>query len=636
MSTTKHSYILFVFIILTLIRCADNKEENNSILSKNDINEMYENSLDSLELNPIFSIKVLEKLRTYNITDSLQGRILMKLGSWYSNNGSLIKSLETLQEAQILYERLKNYEALSVIELKLGQLQYFQGYLKKSLNHYRNSIKFAKKAKNIKKEASGYFALGTAYWSIKDKADSSLINLKISLKLRESINDTLGLANTYTELGEAYQYSGNKKESKKAFKKGYSTYKMINNIHGVAISGTKLANQYLYSNIDSSKYYIDEALTLIDSTNDLRWKTIVNLIASSTYQKLKNFEIAYKLHKKYKKYEDEYSTKTDNREFLTKDLNFAFDKEKAITEQKHKDKLEQEAMQRKSLYTGLILVIVFAFFMFRRFRFERKQKHVIDIQRKIVEEKNKEILDSIKYAKRIQTAILPPQKIVRQYLEDSFILYKPKDIVAGDFYWLETIDNLTFFAAADCTGHGVPGAMVSVMCSNALTKAVKELNIYQPSLILDKTVELLEERFSRSESEIYDGMDVALCCLNHETSTLSYAGANNSLYIIKDGLLNEIKADKQPIGRYFYRKEYTNHSIDISDGDCFYIFSDGYPDQFGGPKNKKFKYKPFKRLLEEIHSKPMMEQRDILDKTIEEWKGNLEQIDDICVIGLRI
>lgn len=254
----------------------------------------------------------------------------------------------------------------------------------------------------------------------------------------------------------------------------------------------------------------------------------------------------------------------------------------------------------------------------------------------LIRKKNKEILDSINYAKRIQSAILPPIKLVREYLTDSFILYKPKDIVAGDFYWIEIVEDKVFFTAADCTGHGVPGAMMSVMCSNALSKAVKELEIYQPAKILDKTVEILEEHFAKSEEEVKDGMDIALCCLDLKTKKLQYAGANNPLYHISKGELKEIKPDKQPIGKYDDRRPYTNHSIDITSGDCFYIFTDGFADQFGGPNEKKFKYKPFKQLLLDNHNRPMNEQKDILDKTIENWKGQLEQVDDVCIIGLRI
>ena len=257
-------------------------------------------------------------------------------------------------------------------------------------------------------------------------------------------------------------------------------------------------------------------------------------------------------------------------------------------------------------------------------------------QKEIVEIANKEILDSINYARRIQSAILPPLSLVQKYIKESFILYKPKAIVAGDFYWIETVGNKVFFSVADCTGHGVPGAMISVMCSNALTRAVKELRIYKPAAILDKAVELLEEYFSKSNENMQDGMDLGLCCLDLSEGTIEYAGANNSLYFIREGELVEVKPDRQPIGRYAKRQPFTNHVLEVSTGDCFYLSSDGYADQFGGVKGKKFRYTQFRQLLKDIYMMPMAQQHIVLEKTIEAWRSNLEQLDDICVMGIRV
>ena len=254
-----------------------------------------------------------------------------------------------------------------------------------------------------------------------------------------------------------------------------------------------------------------------------------------------------------------------------------------------------------------------------------------------IEQKNKDITDSIKYAKRIQEAILPPDKLVKEHLHDSFIFYKPKDIVSGDFYWIEKIENKTLFAAVDCTGHGVPGAFVSIVGHNGLSRVVNEFKITQPSLILDKLNEIVGETFRQQDNgEVKDGMDIALCSIDFKSKTLEYSGAMNSLYIISNGEIKEVKADKQPIGAFDNRKNFTNHLVKLKISDCFYIFSDGYADQFGGPNGKKFLYKRFQELLLSIHTKPMNEQKEILDKTIMEWKEQHEQVDDILVIGVKI
>jgi ligand-binding sensor domain-containing protein/serine phosphatase RsbU (regulator of sigma subunit) len=292
-----------------------------------------------------------------------------------------------------------------------------------------------------------------------------------------------------------------------------------------------------------------------------------------------------------------------------------------------------------------------------------KEKKAVEDQKSLVEEKNKEILDSIAYAKRLQEAILPSEDFVRKNLPDSFILYKPKDIVAGDFYWMETVGDTILFAVADCTGHGVPGALVSVVCSNALNQAVREFGITEPAEILNKVRDLVIQTFEKSKSEVKDGMDISLFSLTLRSAsdgglsrpTLHWAGANNGLWIIrknladdalfsetaissKDGLfkLKEIKADKQPIGKYHNPKPFTNHSITLEKGDKIYLFSDGFQDQFGGSKSKKFKASRLKELLLELQEKKMNEQCLVLENAFENWRGELEQLDDVCIAGVQV
>ena len=273
--------------------------------------------------------------------------------------------------------------------------------------------------------------------------------------------------------------------------------------------------------------------------------------------------------------------------------------------------------------------------------------------------KNKEITDSITYAKRIQNVILPSQKIVKKYLENSFILYKPKDIVAGDFYWMDSVklnqhgEEIILFAACDCTGHGVPGAMVSVICHNALNRAVREFGLTQPAAILDKTAEIVVENFSKSDEEIYDGMDISICALNTKTKTLEWAGANNSLYLVQSikgkmqsennlelETLNyeliETKADKQCIGYNYNLKPFTNHQFNLLPDTSIYLFTDGYADQFGGQPEKKLTKKKFKEILLSIQPLPIKQQVQELNDFISNYKQSTEQTDDILVIGVKV
>ena len=268
----------------------------------------------------------------------------------------------------------------------------------------------------------------------------------------------------------------------------------------------------------------------------------------------------------------------------------------------------------------------------------------VEIQKEIVDEKNREITDSINYAKRIQEAILPNQEMFKTHLPESFILYKPKDIVAGDFYWLEKFEDQIIFAVADCTGHGVPGAMVSVVCHNALNRAVKEFGLIEPDKILNKTRELVIGTFEKGDQTsqvksgdvIRDGMDIALCVLNTKTNELAFAGANNGLYHLHNNEITELIPDKQPIGKYAEERNFTTQKISMLKGDLIYLFSDGYADQFGGPEGKKFKYKQLKELLQKNASLKLNDQLTAVNNAFEKWKGNLEQVDDVCLMGVRI
>jgi serine phosphatase RsbU (regulator of sigma subunit)/ligand-binding sensor domain-containing protein len=290
------------------------------------------------------------------------------------------------------------------------------------------------------------------------------------------------------------------------------------------------------------------------------------------------------------------------------------------------------------------------------------QKDEAEKQKHLVEEKNLEILDSIAYAKRLQDAILTPIDLIQETFTDSFILFLPKDIVAGDFYWtnfskLNSRDKVNLIAAADCTGHGVPGAMVSVVCSNALDRAAKEFGLQNPGKILDKVTSLVIETFEKSVDAVKDGMDIALSSFEQmdDYVELTYAGANNPAWIVSknetlhvnnetnEAIMNlegyflfEIKATKQPVGNYANIKPFESHSVKLTKGDAVYMFTDGYADQFGGEKGKKYKYKPFKRLILSIQNHSMDEQNKMLNKEFIDWQGEHEQIDDVCVIGVKI
>ena len=268
-----------------------------------------------------------------------------------------------------------------------------------------------------------------------------------------------------------------------------------------------------------------------------------------------------------------------------------------------------------------------------------RQRDEVEKQSKKIVELYNNLNDSIRYAKRLQDSILPPTSRIENLLPDSFIFFRPRDIVSGDFYWFDSVDDKIIFAAVDCTGHGVPGAFMSLIGHNALNQVIKEQGNVRPSLILKKLNDISFSALHkyRDNSLVRDGMDMALCTLDLKKNLLSFAGANCPLYIVRGQELLQFKPDKIPIGGFeLTDTAFTDHHIEIQQGDMIYIFSDGYPDQFGGEKGKKFMYGKFRALLSSISHLPMPEQRDALQESLLAWKGPREQVDDILVIGVRV
>lgn len=268
------------------------------------------------------------------------------------------------------------------------------------------------------------------------------------------------------------------------------------------------------------------------------------------------------------------------------------------------------------------------------------QKEEIEKNRDEIERNVKNITDSIKYAKRIQRAIFPASSDIKKLLPESFVFFRSKSIVSGDFYWVEKKNDKVLFAAVDCTGHGVPGAFMSLVANNLLNQAITEHGLTQPAAILDEVNSGLTNTLHQTyeESSVKDGMDIALCALDFKNLKLEYAGAYNPVFIVRNGELLETKANKFPIGVFVGEKlkKFTNHEIEVKKGDAVYVFSDGFADQFGGPFSKKFKKREFKKMLIRIANLPMNEQLKEIEKTLDEWQGSLEQVDDIVVLGVRV
>jgi serine phosphatase RsbU (regulator of sigma subunit)/tetratricopeptide (TPR) repeat protein len=614
----------------------------------------------------------------------------------------LTKAMENFLEALRLAEEFKDYEIQTELMLAIGSIETETGSHEKAEKAYLNAVDLSIEHNYPNYLNSAYNNLGVHY-KMNDEFDKCIEYFNKSRKVILERGDTLKSATVTINIALVFAEMGEFDKSKAELDAALSIQKQYNDRMGILNTLTSATYNYSQAtNPSPGIEYGDQAIELAEEFKSFYHLRYIHEFLSIIYEKKNDPQNAFSHYKQMVAFQDsldkdenkkvmaELETKyeTEKKESEIKQLNLEQELNKKEIEaakiedekkqhqlDKEKANSEKEKAQNRMLIGGLGFAFCLALVLFRSVRQKKKDNDIISQQKREVEsqrdfaneqkslaedrqaqveEKNKEILDSINYAKRIQTAILPPHKLVKEYLQKSFIMYEPKDIVAGDFYWLETTgsdtdnngvqSNRILFAAADCTGHGVPGAMVSVVCNNGLNRSVREYNLTDPAQILDKTRDIVIAEFEKSEEEVKDGMDIALCSLEYINgeNILKYAGANNPLWIIRNGAseVQEIKADKQPIGKFAEASPYTTHTIELFSGDTFYIFSDGFADQFGGPRGKKYKASNFKKLLLSIQKETMNAQKNLIIKAFQNWKNadgeEIEQLDDVCVIGVRI
>jgi len=568
------------------------------------------------------------------------------IGSIYLDKGDYQKALESYLKSAKLSEEAGDKKDVASTYNNIANIYEILHKLDEALEFYLIALKLNEKNGNLRWKAVNLNNIAGIY-SDKNNFAKSIEYYHQSLAIKEQIGDKGGIGSTLMNMGIAY---GNHKDHLKAVEYANRALKLreeIGDKGGIAESLRSLGP--IYSGMGEYKKGIEVLNSGIKLSNEIGARGVLQQCyfnLSWIYEKMNDQKNALKYYKLSSTEKDSILNRETNKSMTA--MSAQFDSEKKDNEIKllNKDKEKQEALttsERKkqkiiiaSVSAGMIFMLVFVFFVYRSYRQKKKDNIEITRQKEIIEEKNLEVRASITYAKRIQTAILPSDKIMQETLPDSFIVFKPKDIVSGDFYWMQKIESKILFAVVDCTGHGVPGALVSVVGHNALNRSIKEFELTSPAAILDKLNFLVEETFESSENEVKDGMDISLCCLDLDTNKLEWAGANNPLWIMNESGITELKGDKQPIGKFINRKPFTGHSIQLQKNDSIYIFTDGLADQFGGPKGKKFKYKQIKQLLFESNSDhPDLQKEKVLQALIT-WKGNLEQVDDICVMGVRI
>lgn len=652
---TKITFCFFIYVQLILIfhstSFSQSSKPTYNLLGKLTLEQSYEQELDSCfnlfkfyynsysDSAIIFAQKGIELSKASNNLPKLALFHNATGMFYYQKKSNYILALEHLLTGLKIVEELSLEKEIAILSNNVGLVYMQTKNYKQSLKYFNKALSVNKKMKNDRGTSMNLFNIEIVYSNQKDY-EKALLYGEESIKIQRTLNDSSFIANTLNSVGNTYLNIGKSDKAFNYYKEALIISKLKNQQDYIAKSFMGISKVYEEkNNLDSALFYCKQAFEISKVINDLTLVSDNHKNLSEIFYEQKKYKDAYEHYVQFHTINDsifnqevisqilgitvQYETEKKQKEIEL--LNKENEKQAAISEEKNKKK----NIIILSVVIGLCLVIVFSAFLFNRFNVTRKQKVII-------EEKQKEITDSINFAKRIQTAILPPENYWKKHLPESFIMYLPKDIVSGDFYWLENVNNLVLFAAADCTGHGVSGAMVSVVCSNALNRTVKEFDITEPGKILDKTRELVLDTFAKSESDIKDGMDISLCALNTKTNQLLWSGANNPLWLISAKTLTEIKGDKQPIGKTDNLKPFSTHSIQLQKGDTIYIFTDGYADQFGGEKNKKFMYKPLKNLLTEIHQEPLEIQKEVLKQKFTSWKGDTEQTDDVLIIGLKI
>ena len=668
--------------------------------------------------------------------DTLKIDPLLDLAWEYMNNNPE-KAKDYVQQAFELSEKYNSNQGLLLSHFYIGVIHYNQAEYELALENYLKGIELSKKSTIHSKQLSQFYNnIGNVYVSL-DNLELAVDYYEKSVEIKEELGDYISLipsmlnlgalkykmddlSNAIKEIEHAYQLSqkydydryygtifGNlgfmyKQEEEydlalKYYQKAVDFKRKNDDQNGLITTNMNLSSLYIFlKEYDKAKTIIDESMEIAQRNNfKSKEKDLYNSYAS-LYHAQGDYLNAFEYMKMFAaKSQELYSEESADR-IAKMQAEFNDEQQKKKIELLNTEKeLSNEKLARQNTMInafigGGVLFVLLLLTVYNRYRVKKLSGEKLEKAYKNIEVKNKEITDSIVYAKRIQDTILPSNSFIDENLKDTFVLFKPKDVVSGDFYWMEcsagSMQNAvgkeeqvvtdgnsssglplgklegatTFLAAADCTGHGVPGAMVSVVCATALSKVVQEEHITAPGQILDRTRELVVERFKRSQEDVKDGMDISLAALAHSTKSehgeqkalLQWSGANNPLWIVSkreqvyDGcsrvltgetcFLHEVTADKQPIGKVDDPKDFKTHTIELKPGDTFYLFSDGFHDQFGGDKAKKFKTSNFKKLLLSIHDRSMTEQKTLLDEAFENWKGELEQVDDVCVIGVRI
>lgn len=577
---------------------------------------------------------------------------LNHLGVIFWIKGEYDKAIENTLSGLEIFEKLGMEKDVSDSYTNLSLIYSMTKNYTKATNYALKSIKIREKLKDENLIASAYQNLGCVYYQagFKDKATESFIKASY---YQEKTLDKEGLSGTYNNIAVIFQEQKQHILALKYYEKALEIYNTGNNKLGLSNTYSNMAQLYILTKkFPKAKIYLDKAMLLANELQSKKSFEGLYFAYSDWHIAQKEYQKGFEYFKLASAIKDSLSDAERNKQSADAQAKFDSNEKDKEIQLLNKDKAlqeieigrqtaesEKQQAQRNVFILGFVMLLALVIFVYRGYREKKKDNIIIESQKALVEEKNKDITDSINYAKRIQEAILPTLELKNKLFPSSLVLFEPRDIVSGDFFWFAEKKGKKIIAAVDCTGHGVPGAFMSMIGTAFLNEIVNGKDITKPSKILDNLRERIIVSLKQNgiEGENRDGMDISLLCFDENNSTVEFAGANNPLWIISNGKLIEIKGNKQPIG--FYEgplTPFTQHTIELNKGDTLFLLTDGYADQFGGSNGKKFKYKQLQNYLisEQHHTMPELEEK--LKKKFHEWKGDLEQVDDVLLIGIRV
>ncbi len=625
------------------------KEDTNKVILLNRI--AWDISYKNLQAGLDYANKSMALAKQLNC-EELYPKIYNTLGAIYDDKAERAKALDMYLLGLQYTKKLNQTKSYGFLYNSLGNLYSKQNESQKAKMYYLLCLKYSKITNSINASNVAASNLASIYSALK-QPDSAIfyMNPCLSYNLKHNVKDKL--VYNYLMLSDIYYENNEADKSLNAALQGASLAKEIGDTYTLAHAYLQISSSYyLKKDLPGAINALHDAIKTAKVTGDIPALENSNLYLSQYLEEINDFKGSLKYYKDYNMYKD--SSLNNESVSQMRNAEAKYENEKKQTEiellsekQKHNDAENQK--KKVYLYAALIGIIGLGFMLLILYR-NNKIKHKanknleaynleINKQKELVELKNKEITDSINYAQRIQQNILTSENYFKKYTSDYFILFKPKDIVSGDFYW--AYDNREEFVVvtADCTGHGVPGAMMSMLGINLLNEIVVERKVAQPAVILNQLrkdiVKILNPEESTIESK--DGMDCTLLSINNKTLELTYCNANNSFYIIRDGKLITSTTNKMPVGAGHYVNEpFVQQQIKLQKKDIIITLTDGYADQFGGAQGKKIKYRALEKTILENCNLPLELIKQRLNKEIEIWKGNLEQVDDICIVGIKI